>query len=198
MSIYQYWNKLNLSLPEDRSLYVLVESTHKNRLLGILDFYEESYVSLWDVEDRPNLALYAPYLVAVEEGSLFDRWLIENEKTISYTIINSRYDLVKLKAHLKHYTMFDDAHEDRRLFFRIGNSSMFYLYIKSIEDNYQDLGKIFAHGFIESYLFRDQSEDLTLYCDVATKEQIAIQSSDSKSYLLWRDLMTEDENAEQG
>lgn len=154
MNTQTFWKSLGLPVLEFRKLFVLAEANPKNYLLPQMFFYNVRHTCLLDgVDDEPELAYYAPYLVEPEpEG--FNNWLVKHTDTIPHTIIQTTLSFDNLASHLKTFCKVIDDEKDRTLYFRVGDSQFLYCFIRGFSSDHETLTDIFAAGWIDGFLFQ--------------------------------------------
>ncbi|WP_114195202.1 DUF4123 domain-containing protein [Edaphovirga cremea] len=186
MVVQQQWQEL--ALPTPVNLFVLAEATPDNGLLAQMEFHQVAHRALWRLENQPELAQYAPYLIDMKECPAFERWFGQQAGDLAFTTLNSGLTFDPLWQHLRRCTKFADAHEDRYYFLRIGNAAMLHLYLSSITDQPQNVSRLFAEGRVNGLLFQHQATELLMYCHPLFKHD-TYGKGQEEGCLLWHDLM---------
>lgn len=179
-----FWKNLGLPVLESRNLFVLAEANPANQLLPHMAFHDVRHICLLDgVDDDPELAHYAPYLMEAEPQG-FDDWLVAHTDTVPHTVIQTTLSFEELASHLKTLCKVLDDEQDSILYFRVGDSRSFYFLLKAFSMDHNSLTDIFAAGWIDGFLFQNPATGLLKYTRF-NYGPIKDVDYEKENYLLW-------------
>ena len=145
------------------SAFAVLDGASIPDLLDKLDELQPEYVCLRRGELKPDLAEVAPYLVRLEPGTEFTRWLLEQGWGNHWGIFAlAAANLIEMRRHCRTLTMVYDP-EGEPLLFRYYDPRVLRIYLPTC--NEEELRTMF--GPVAAYLLEDEDPGTLLRYQVS-------------------------------
>lgn len=101
--------------------YAIIDAMFFSDISILLDAYETEWDCLWKGASDGQFAFYAPYIVRLEESSVFTRWFLAEKVGLASewgVFIRSYYSISEVAHHLRKFNQIYDEVNNKWVLFR--------------------------------------------------------------------------------